>query len=532
MRGARAGVSAISDVAMRVDASTAAGTGHVMRCLALADAMRARQAHVRFICRDHPGNLADEVARWGFAVSLLPPPVASGEEEGTASWLGATEIDDADQTIAALAGYRPDWLVVDHYSIGTQWERRLEDHAARLLAIDDLADREHACDILLDQNHARDAAGRYRGLVPANCRLLLGTRYALLRSEFAAAAAAATGSRRARAVARVFVFFGGSDPGNMSGRTLAALSHPDFSDLEVDVVLGVNQAHRASVERQAAARPRTRLHGPGPEFARLMAGADLAIGAGGTTTWERLCLGMPSLVVAIAANQVPACEALQAEGLIDYLGTQDQVGADDIRAALRECLENRERLEQQSLRGRVRVDGFGAARVVEHMMPSGTASLRLRPASSTDAFLYFGWANDPEARAQSLQTAPIRLEEHLAWFASRLESRDSHLYVLESGRLPVGQIRFDRGPEGFDVSYSLDADVRGRGWAKRLVKLGLNAMSAYGSAEIRATVKAGNAASDAVFRGLGFEEVAAPATADRRKFRLHNSAAGSRRHAD
>lgn len=515
---------------MRVDASTSAGTGHVMRCLALADAMRERQAQVRFICRDHPGNLADEVARRGFAVSLLPPPVLPGEGEGTTFWLGATEIEDADQTIAALAGSRPDWLVVDHYGIGSQWERRLEGHASRLLAIDDLADRAHACDMLLDQNHASAAADRYRSLVPGGCCLLLGTRYALLRAEFAAAAATAT--RRASAVARVFVFFGGSDPGNMSGRTLEALAHPEFSDLEVDIVLGANQAHRASVERQAAARPRTRLQGPGPGFASLMAGADLAIGAGGTTTWERLCLGVPSLVVAIAGNQVPACEALQAEGLIDYLGTQDRVGVEEIRAALRTCLEDRERLERQSLRGRALVDGFGAARVVEHVLPGGTSSLRLRPACSADAFLYFGWANDPEARLQSLQTAPIRLEEHLAWFAARLESTGSHLYVLESGRLPVGQIRFDRGRDGFDVSYSLDADVRGRGWAKRLVELGLEAMSAFGSAEIRATVKAGNPASDAVFRRLGFEAVAASATADRRKFRLHIAAAGSRRHAD
>lgn len=518
-------------VALRVDASTATGTGHAMRCLALAEGLRERGADVHFICRDHPGNLAALLERCSMPCTLLPRPSAVLKEAGDdAASLGATEIEDAEQTIAALAGRRPDWLIADHYGIGSAWERRLDGYANRLLIVDDLANRGHVCDMLLDQNHLHPIDERYRGLVPVACRLLLGPRYALLRTEFAAAISAP--AARAGRQARVFVYFGGSDRDNMTGRTLDALMEPRFRDLQVDIVLGANHAHGASIRHQAAARPGTRVHDSMPELASLMTGADLAIGAGGITTWERLCLGVPSLVIAIADNQVPSCQALAADGMINYLGMQERISAADIRAALQACLADKQRLRQQVLRGQALVDGHGTARVVEQLLPSAIAALRLRPASAKDAWLYFGWVNDPESRSHSLRTTPVCLDEHLAWFATKLESTGSHMFVLEAARLPVGQVRFDEAPDGSVISYSLDRDVRGRGWAKRLVELGLEAMRLHGPAEVRATVKSANPASEAVLRGLGFEEVAGAADAGRRSYRLRIAPSRSSRHAD
>lgn len=134
---------------------------------------------------------------------------------------------------------------------------------------------------------------------------------------------------------RVLVFFGGTDPHNLSGRALTALSDPALGhlavDLAVDLVIGANHPQREALVAQAAARPGTRVHGPRPHLADLMAAADLALGAGGTTTWERACLGLPSLVVTLAENQRPACLALATAALVDGRG------AARVIQAMREC---------------------------------------------------------------------------------------------------------------------------------------------------------------------------------------------------
>ena len=268
--------------------------------------------------------------------------------------------------------------------------------------IDDLANRPHDCDMLLDQNYTGRGADRYVDRVPDQCKLLLGPRFALLRPEYAACRNRVP--RRAGEVHRVFVFFGGSDLDNVTGRALEALSGPAFSHLEIDVVAGANYAHRKSLEQQVAARPGARLHGCLPHLADLMSSADLAIGAGGATTWERMCLGLPSLVVSASDNQVPSCEALAAAGLIHYLGVQGAVDATAIRAGLEAFLRAGARMADHMTAGQAVVDGLGARRVAELLDPTPVSELGLRRAEVDDVYHYFDWVNDPEVRRQSLQS--------------------------------------------------------------------------------------------------------------------------------
>jgi len=487
-------------IVIRADASLHIGTGHLIRCRTLAGELRQRGADVQFICRDPSGPAAAALAPAGFRVLALTSWGGGGARVG-AGRLGAPQAQDAEEARRALDGTRADCLIVDHYALDAEWEQAMRPYAGRIMAIDDLADRSHDCDILLDQNYGSDAPGRYEALVPPMCRLLLGPRYALLQPEYRRHIPRLRGK-----VERVLVSFGGSDGNNATGLALEALSAPELSHLHVDVVVGTANPNRSALEAQAGRRGRAEIHGPQPHLADLMERADLAIGAGGSTTWERLCLGLPALVVAIADNQVPASQALAAAGLIDYAGPHESLTAGSLKEKIAQLLNDEERLLALSRGGPVAVDGWGVLRTVEVLIPTAMSELRLRPARRTDAAVYFGWANETEVRRQSLNTAPVPWDVHIEWFNDKLASCLSHLFVLEAhGGLPVGQIRFDLAGDGTArLSYMLDPVVRGRDWASNLVAQGLSQLRSLGPLEIYAEVRTSNLSSRAAFERLGF----------------------------
>jgi UDP-2,4-diacetamido-2,4,6-trideoxy-beta-L-altropyranose hydrolase len=482
------------------------GIGHLSRCLTLAETLRTRGMQPQFICRPHAGHLMSRIDDEGLRVTALraPLPGMANLADDYATWLGVTQDEDAAETSAALAGEELEWIVSDHYALDARWETQLRARAQHLMVIDDLANRSHACDVLLDQNFHPMANERYAGLVPASCRLMTGPRYALLRPEYAQHRCGHPPIRDG--LRRIFIFFGGSDPHNLTGAALEALSRPSLRHLMVDVVVGVNNPHRRELATQVSERPNAALYGSMAHIAGLLSRADLAIGAAGTTTWERMCLGVPSLVVCIAENQRFGAEALAREGMILCLGTQRDAGVENFASAMERVVAGEEDLSGQALRCWLAVDGLGAMRVAECLDPTEPQGLRLREAQPDDAGLFFGWANDPQVRRQSLNTQTIPWTAHRPWFAARIADERSRLFVLEARSLPVGQIRFDIEAGEVRISYSLDAQFRGRGWARILVGLGMSRMAALGRMVFRAELKKTNTASAAVFRRLGFLE--------------------------
>jgi UDP-2,4-diacetamido-2,4,6-trideoxy-beta-L-altropyranose hydrolase len=293
------------DVAIRADASATIGSGHVARCLSLADALRARGTRVVFLTRAFAGGGLETIRAAGF--EAIPLPVRPGYE---ASWLGASpadELADVRRALEPLGGLQR--IVVDHYALDARWERAAREFARGILAIDDLANRPHDCDVLLDQNRLRGGEAAYAALVPAGTTLLLGPRYALLRAEFACA----TPRVRSSPVERVFVFFGGVDAPDVSSRALDALAHPDWAHVTIDVAVGAANPHAPRLIARADAR--THVQVATASIATLMERADLALGAGGTTSWERAALGLPALVVAIADNQIQLVRDLVEAGI-------------------------------------------------------------------------------------------------------------------------------------------------------------------------------------------------------------------------
>ncbi len=495
------------NVVFRVDASVRMGTGHLMRCLTLAETLRSRGVQVRFICREHTGNLVTLLQQKALPVTMLPAPeIDLAVKEDYGSWLGVTQAQDAQHTIEALKGEKPDWLVVDHYGLDVEWEHILRPNTRKLMVIDDLANRHHDCDVLLDQNFSANDDERYEGLLPKSCKLMLGPRYALLRPEYIAHRK--TASARGEQVRQVLVFFGGSDPENMTGLALEALSDEKLKHLKVDVVVGANSIHKVSLENKVKLRPLTRVFGARPHLADLMSRADLAIGGCGTTTWERMCLGLPTVVVSVAENQRPASEALKKAKLIHYAGHFTDIKIDHLKSMLKTLIKDEEGLLNLSLDNQLHVDGLGVHRLVEVMSPSDSREIQLRSASDEDKYIYFNWANDREVRCNSFDTAPISWVNHQAWFTRKLSDINSWLFVLEAAGLPVGQVRFDRnGNEAF-IDYSLDSIVRGRGWGAQLVAMGADLMQKIEpSLCLRAEVKAGNEASSSTLLRIGFTEI-------------------------
>jgi len=407
------------NVVFRADASVVIGSGHVMRCLTLARALRDRGCDVRFILREHRGAPTELLAGEGFPLTLLPAPATEpGPDEDYAAWLGVPPAVDAAETVSALKGFEPELLVVDHYALGSEWERAVKAHVSRLMVIDDLANRLHDCDLLLDQNFSAQPESRYRGLVPPQCISLIGPRYALLRPEYRAHRKSA--SRPLAPPSRILVFFGGSDLHGLTGVALDALSRPDLAHFAADVVVTKNYGGVRRLEEQAAARPRTTLHGSRPHLADLMAGADLAIGSGGATTWERMCIGLPSIVVAAAENQRPSAEALARAGLICYAGKWADASAASLYRMTLDLASDQDRLENLRQRNQVEVDGIGTMRVVEALIPTSSDALRLRNARAEDVSLFFSWANERSVRDNAINTAAIDWGSHQDWFARKL----------------------------------------------------------------------------------------------------------------
>ena len=355
--------------AFRVDASLQIGTGHVMRCLALAAVLRERGARCHFIGRELEGHLLERIAGDGHEVHRLAPAPAAGADTDApahAAWLQADRREDARQTSQVLQAVKPGWLVVDHYALEQRWE--IAQGPVRKLVIDDLADRRHACELLLDANLGR-VASDYASRVPAGCALLLGPRHALLRPEFARLRAGSLARRRAAPFGHVMITMGGVDAPDATGEVLRVLAGaPQLlpASCRLTVVMGTAAPRLAQVRAQAAALPwPAEMLVNSPAMAQRMADSDLCIGAAGTTAWERCCLGVPTILLALADNQRPGARALHAAGAATLLSSVAAI-RDELPAALQALRDDAAR-RAMGERAAALTEGTGCERLAQQL---------------------------------------------------------------------------------------------------------------------------------------------------------------------
>ncbi len=309
----------------RVDASRRIGAGHVMRCLALADALGSSGADCRFVCRALDGNMIEHIDDRGYRVyTLQTVRELADDQSGCTNSLGTDARIDAVSTSAVVNAFAPDWLIVDHYSIDQRWEREVNRFGMKMLVIDDLANRTHLADVLIDQNLGR-VSSDYEELVPEGCRVLVGPEYALLRRQFAELRPASELRRANPRYEILLVSMGGTDPFEVTGQILDLLQAADVTTWKrVQVVMGANAGGLERVRWKAARMPvKAEVLVAASNMAELMFEADFAIGAGGSTSWERCCLGLPAVLVSTADNQVAVAEHLHRAGAAIYAGGFD-----------------------------------------------------------------------------------------------------------------------------------------------------------------------------------------------------------------
>lgn len=366
-------------IAFRADASIQIGTGHVMRCLTLADALRSRGHECTFICRNHSGNLGKLIEDRGFLLHLLSHETPAEHDTDSecasalahADWLGTSWQHDAEQTLEALAGRTTDWLVVDHYALDARWESRVSTQVKEVMVIDDIADRQHECKLLLDQNLGRKAQD-YNELVPENCTRLIGPHYALLRPEFAELRESSLERRCTPEIKRILITLGGVDRDNVTGRVLDGLLQSNLPpETELDIVMGASAPALESVRQQAKRLPfQAEVNVNVTDMAERMCRADLCIGAAGSTSWERCCLGLPSIMVVLAENQRGIGQALEQSGAACL------VGKEEIPARLSRVLDelgaSDSALISLSSRAKAICDGLGSFRLVEELSRNRT----------------------------------------------------------------------------------------------------------------------------------------------------------------
>lgn len=315
-------------VIIRADASTVIGSGHVMRCLTLGRRLQKEQgAEVVFVMRDLSGNLMNLAEREGFCVLALPGTEKYTLLDGYEQWLTVPVEQDAKETLALVQKHfcTVDRIVVDNYALDYRWESLLRSVAKEIMVIDDLANRKHDCDILLDQNFYLDMDSRYQGLVPEHCRMFLGPEHALLREEFYEARKNLR--QRDGQIRNILVFYGGSDLTDETSKAVQALLllYEEYEAFSVDVITGQSNPHREKVAALCSRYDFINYYCQVENMAEFMNKADLMLGAGGSTTWERLFLQLPAIVTAVAENQVHVCEDCSAAGIIEYLGTAENV---------------------------------------------------------------------------------------------------------------------------------------------------------------------------------------------------------------
>lgn len=327
------------NIVFRTDASIEIGTGHVMRCLTIADKFsQATKASVSFVCREHSGNLISTIKNRGYRVHTLP--IALEERNSALSgdyieWVGADIEIDATETANILFSEKANLLVVDHFGISSYWEtfvRQRLHYPLKIMVIDGQANRKHDCDVLLDPTYCDDANARWQPLVPATCQIFAGPQYAPLRSEFDQYSSKLISSSD-DVRKRLLITFGGVDKPNASEKVLRLIKKYHL-DLEIGVLVGAQNPHLKTLSKLTENYPNIKIHVDPPSVPELMSKADIAVTAGGTTVWELCKLGIPMLIITIADNQVHLANSLDQIGAAIYVGDFDDLKDESFISAL------------------------------------------------------------------------------------------------------------------------------------------------------------------------------------------------------
>ncbi len=477
---------------IRADASTDMGTGHLMRCLALAQGWKDSGGEVTFITACRNDSLLQRLREEGFEMHPL-----ARQHPDSSDW------DSTREVLAVLPGA---WVVLDGYHLDQTYQHRVKEAGHRLLVIDDTAHLKHYyADIVLNQNLSSE---QLQYSVEPYTHLLLGTRYALLRREFLGWI---DWKREIPEVAhRLLVTLGGSDPENCTLKVVQALQLMDTPGLEATVVIGAGNPHAEVLE--AAIRRGSmpiRLVCNAKNMPELMAWADMAVASAGTTTWEFLFLGTPALFLILADNQSLVAQQIEGQKVGKMLGWAGSMSVQSLAESIAWLAKDSRLRAEMSTNARRTVDGKGTERVVAALHQTRTHGLKLRPVTLEDCRQLWEWANDPAVRAASFSSAFITWEEHVNWFQRKLADPHCLIYIiLDKQGTPVGQVRFDTSGNEAEISTSISSPYRGYGYGMEAINIASEHLfKETAVSRIYANIKQDNIASYRAFTEAGYREI-------------------------
>lgn len=477
---------------IRADATVEIGTGHIMRCIALAQAWKKRGGTVTFLsgCTSKP--LVQRIKAEGFELCAIEK-----------QW---PHPQDVQQTLEILQHAQSsswdgvNWLVIDGYHFTHGYHRSIREQGFKLLVIDDYHHLDqYDADIILNQNIGADRYNYSCG--PATC-LLLGPAYAMLRSEFTDNPP--MDEKQPARARSILVTLGGADADNLTLTMIRTIQQIDDPGLTTRIAVGPANPHMKSLAHAVQQHPCKIELIEKPDMPRLMAGADMAISAGGSTCWELCFHGVPFLTVSMAENQDAIVSELSALGVAVDLGPQKELTTDIISRAIIALSHDPDKRSRMAQSGSALIDGKGTKRLIRQMLVD---QITLRSAKGSDARLLWRWANDTEVRASSFQSAPIPWDTHLQWFRDKLDNSHSWLFIAENrSGIPVGQIRFDLNHDIIEISYSLAREFRRLGLGKELLGAGIGTMQSRidSPRTIQGKIKQDNMASRTSFEKCGF----------------------------
>lgn len=491
-------------IAFRVDSSPEIGSGHFRRCLVLANEARLLGFETLFVSAFLSSTEQNVLFENGHTfVPLHVSPKAAWSTASNPDWSSlvaiADELQDADGTSQILRKFSADFVVLDHYFLTQRWVDRVRDSSIEsFLAIEDL-DREWTdIEFVVNGNLYQSVS-----LHPESRAVeLSGGKFAIISSEYRALRNQTLLPPSARQ--QVTIFVGGSDSKNLTSLLLTAVLDVCRDDWPIEVVVGSFSEHLESVRQIVAGSSQATLSTSKPTMAESYSKTRLALGAGGTSTWERACLGVPTVLSSIAPNQLSVCESIARAGGAIYLGSADLVTKQQVSGVVDSLISSPSLLDEFSQAASLVIDGYGAKRIVQIASTHFPNKLELRKAANFDCEILFSWFNDPSARTNSLSQNPVSWPDHKRWFCAQLSSDDVHQFILESYDLPIGQIRFENQGESWLLSYSIDNDFRMRGYGRQIVELGVAAALKVRPRSIRAIVKKHNVASIRIFESLDF----------------------------
>lgn len=497
----------MSNILIRVSTSRILGSGHIARCLRLAEELTTFGKKIIFATNFEGEIYLKRTSEFDDIIKVKTQGINRHHfsDIKAKKWLGNKEEEDARACLSGLKerGIKNlEWIIADHYGIGLEWEIAVarEFRKSKILVIDDLADRSHKANILIDQNYWKhDRYAIYRELVNQDCKILIGAKFALIKKI-------TTDIRndiREREKKRVMVYFGGSDTKG-ANMCIEVAREKEFRNIIFDIILGQNIKDEQATAAIKNKGVNTNIYRNLKSLEEVMVKADIAIGAGGSTNWERISIGLPTIVASTSDDQVEIAKNLHNEEAIYYLGPISEITTWDIKNTLLKYIKGK-----INIRKKIELcDGLGIQRVLAHMQYY--SDIIEREVEMKDKKQLIEWRNEEEVRYNSFRKEKIEERDHEKWLKAGLKNkrRIQLIFEYKKNSLPVGQIRFDISETNdVEIDISIEKGLRGLGIGKIILGKGCQHVINKWGHGIRflAKVKHNNEASKKLFKSLGFK---------------------------